>query len=164
MAFVVILFVAAIVLFKSFARVKAEERAVVERLGRALPGARGPGLVFHVPFIDRLRTVSMARQSLEIRGVDVVTTGDAPVSVDLVLMFRVLDPVMALYEVSDYRNALAEMTRTSLRAVAKETTVHDGTIERKAVADRVRSRVESAVKPWGIGIETIEVTSVRSAG
>lgn len=155
------LVIAAALAFASVKNVKADDRVVIERLGRPLPEPKGPGIVVVIPFIDRLRPVSMARQALEVPQVDVITGDDRTVRVDLAITFRVLDPVKALYDVSDYRNGLAELTRTAVRAVAVERTPSDNSVDRAAVAGLVRSKIEPLVRPWGLGIEKVDVTAVQ---
>jgi regulator of protease activity HflC (stomatin/prohibitin superfamily) len=159
---VVALFVAAVLLFSSMKIVDVEQRAVVERLGRPLQGAKGPGLVFHAPFIDRLRLVSIARQDLPVPQVDVISNDNTAMQVDLAVVYRVLDPVKALYAVSDFRHAIAEMVGTAVRSAAKEVKPHDSTIERKALAGLVEEKIRRHLADWGIGLEKVDVTGVRS--
>lgn len=155
------LVIAAALAFASVTNVKGDDRVVIERLGRPLPRPKGPGIVLVIPFIDRLRRVSTMPQKLEVPQAEVITSDNRVMRIDLMVTFRVLDPVKALYAVSDYRKALFEVTGTAVRAAATERTPSEHFVDRSALAGIVRSRIEPIAGPWGLGIETVDVTRVQ---
>ena len=160
-AVVIGIVLAGVLLFASMKTVKGDGRAIVERLGRPLPGVRGPGIVWIIPFFDRLRVVDVGSQKLELRKLSVITVDNRSMHLDLVVAFRLLDPVKASSEVSDYRQGLTELAGTAARGSAAEKTPTPNVFDRDALAELIRSKIEPVARSWGIEIEKVEVTAVR---
>lgn len=158
---IVVLAVAGIVLFCSMKKVKPGQRAIVERLGRPLPGVRAPGRLFVVPFIDRLRFVSSERERIDVSEVDVTSLDNRLFRIDLAIDIEVVDPVKASHEVSDYREATAELARTSACAAAVERTPSPNVFERDALAQMIRERMIPAMTSWGLRVEKLDVKVVH---
>ena len=159
-AVVIGIVLAGVLLFASMKTVKGDDRAIVERLGRPVSGVRGPGIVWVIPFIERLRIVDVGSQKLELRKLSVITVDNRSMSIDLVVAFRLFDPVKASSEVSDYRQALTELAGTAARGSANGKALTPNVFDRDALAELIRSKIEPVARSWGNGIDKVEVTAV----
>ncbi|MFN2594037.1 MAG: SPFH domain-containing protein, partial [Actinomycetota bacterium] len=113
-----IIVVLGIILFSASVRVVQEyERGVVFRLGRVLPSAKGPGLFFIIPIIDRMVKVNLQIITLDVPPQDVITKDNVTVRVHAVAYFQVFQPVKATVEIQNYFFATSQISQTSLRTV-----------------------------------------------
>ena len=136
------------------------ERAVVFRLGR-LRLARGPGLIFLVPFgVERMQRVSLRIVALDIPPQDVITRDNVSVKVNAVLYFRVSDPVKAIVEVEDYLFATSQLAQTTLRAVIGQAELDELLAEREKYNDMMRTIIDEATDEWGITVTAVEVKDI----
>src|SRR5688572_13388602 len=84
-----------IVLIASVRIVNEYERGVIFRLGRVI-GAKGPGLFFIIPIIDRMIKVNLQTITTDIPPQDVITKDNVTLRVNAVTYFNVVDPVRAV--------------------------------------------------------------------
>ncbi len=136
------------------------ERAVVFRLGR-LRQARGPGLIFLVPFgIERMQRVSLRIVAMDIPPQDVITRDNVSVKVNAVLYFRVNVPVKAIVEVEDYLFATSQLAQTTLRSVIGQAELDDLLAEREKYNDMLRTIIDEQTDVWGIEVTAVEVKDI----
>ncbi len=136
------------------------ERAVVFRLGRLKP-ARGPGLIFLVPFgVERMKRVSLRIVALDVEPQDVITRDNVSVKVNAVLYFRVADPVRAVVEVQNYVVATSQLAQTTLRSVIGQAELDELLAEREKYNDILREIIDEATDRWGIEITAVEVKDI----
>lgn len=141
----VVLIVAGFLVFASFTRLAPHERAVVYRLGRVVPHLFGPGIVMNIPGVDRMVRVPIVEQKTDIPRAN-VTTMAGQSQIDFVVAYKVIDPVRAVTEVADYRDAVAKAARRMIET---------GRHESSDVGRLIRSDLDDAVRPWGIQIQSI---------
>lgn len=136
------------------------ERAVVFRLGR-LRAARGPGLIFLVPFgVERMQRVSLRIVAMDIPPQDVITRDNVSVKVNAVLYFRVADPVKAVVEVEDFLFATSQLAQTTLRSVIGQAELDDLLAEREKYNNMLREIIDESTDPWGIEVTAVEVKDI----
>jgi regulator of protease activity HflC (stomatin/prohibitin superfamily) len=136
------------------------ERAVVFRLGR-LRGARGPGLIFLVPFgIERMQRVSLRIVAMDIPPQDVITRDNVSVKVNAVLYFRVGVPVKAIVEVEDFLFATSQLAQTTLRSVIGQAELDDLLAEREKYNEMLREIIDEHTDVWGIQVTAVEVKDI----
>ncbi|MGD2217519.1 MAG: slipin family protein [Gemmatimonadales bacterium] len=136
------------------------ERAVVFRLGR-LRGARGPGLIFLVPFgIERMQRVSLRIVAMDIPPQDVITRDNVSVKVNAVLYFRVSTPVKAIVEVEDFLFATSQLAQTTLRSVIGQAELDDLLAEREKYNEMLRTIIDEQTDYWGIEVTAVEVKDI----
>ncbi len=139
----IIIILGIIILIASIKIVQEYERGVIFRLGR-LQGAKGPGLFFIIPFVDRMIKVDLRVVTLDIPTQEAITRDNVTVSVNAVAYFRVIDPNDAIVKVEDYNKATWQIAQTSLRSVLgqsdlDELLIHRDEINQKLAADHRRS-------------------------
>jgi regulator of protease activity HflC (stomatin/prohibitin superfamily) len=153
-------YIIAIPLFPFAIKIVQEyERGVIFRLGR-LVGARGPGLFFILPFVERMVKVDLRVVTMDVPRQDVITRDNVTVKVDAVVYFRVLDPEMAIVRVADYIRATSLVAQTTLRSVLGQSDLDELLSKRDEVNERLQMIIDDATEPWGVKVTIVEVRDV----
>lgn len=154
------LFIIAVVIISAAIKIVQEyERGVIFRLGRVV-GAKGPGLFFIIPIIDKMIKIDLRTVTMDVPPQDVITRDNVPVRVDAVIYFRVLDPVKSVIEVSDYIFATSQIAQTTLRSVLGQAELDDLLARREEINKKLREIIDEATDPWGIKVSDVEVKAV----
>lgn len=127
------------------------KRLVVFRLGRII-GARGPGLVLLLPAIDLAATVDLREQTANIKSDAIVTQDKALVDIELIVRYRVIDPVDIVQKVRDMPTAIEMSAKSALQAIVAKQAYTDLVYARERVGVQVRDDLRDAVKGWGLEI------------
>jgi regulator of protease activity HflC (stomatin/prohibitin superfamily) len=122
------------------------QKAVVFRLGR-LVGARGPGLYYLVPFIEWQRMLDLRTVTVDIEQQETITRDSVTIKVNAVLWYRIKDPLKAVMEVEDYRNAVYAMALTGLRNIIGQHMLDEVLKER----DKINVQLQSIVEETRVG-------------
>ncbi len=136
------------------------QRGVLFRLGRLRPLA-GPGLVFLIPFVDRMVRVDLRIVTLTIPPQEVITRDNVPARVNAVAYFKVTDPAKAITEVEAYPVATSQIAQTTLRSVLGRAELDDLLAERDQLNDSLRRIIDEQTEPWGIKVTTVEIKDVE---
>ncbi len=136
------------------------ERGVVFRLGK-LVRAKGPGLIFLVPFgVDRLRKMDLRIVALDVAPQDTITKDNVSVRVNAVVYFRVADPTKAVIEIEDYYFATSQLAQTTLRSVIGQSELDELLAERERINQVVRDIIDEGTDDWGIEVTAVEVKDI----
>ena len=136
------------------------QRGVVFRLGR-LTSAKGPGLIFLVPFgIERMKRMDLRIVALDIAPQDTITKDNVSVKVNAVVYFRVTDPSKAVVEIEDYYFATSQLAQTTLRSVIGQSELDEILVEREQVNRVVRDIIDQGTDAWGIEVTAVEVKDI----
>jgi len=149
-----------IVLAAAVRIVQEYERGVIFRLGR-LVGAKGPGLFFIIPFIDRMVKVDLRVVTLDIPAQEAITRDNVTVKVNAVAYFRVVTPNDAIVQVEDFRRATFQIAQTSLRSVLGQSDLDDLLSRRDEINQRLQQIIDEQTEPWGIKVSIVEVKDVE---
>jgi regulator of protease activity HflC (stomatin/prohibitin superfamily) len=161
LTYLVIIVVIALVLFSSSVKVVQEyERGVIFRLGR-LVGARGPGLFFLIPVLDRMVKIDLRVITLEVPPQEVITRDNVTVRVNAVLYFQVTDPGKAVTQVTDYIRATLQIAQTTLRSVLGQSELDEMLSHRESINQRLQQIIDEQTEPWGIKVNIVEVKDVE---
>jgi regulator of protease activity HflC (stomatin/prohibitin superfamily) len=153
-------YIIAIPLFPFAIKIVQEyERGVIFRLGR-LVGARGPGLFFILPFVERMVKVDLRVVTMDVPRQDVITRDNVTIKVDAVVYFRVLDPEMAIVKVADYIRATSLVAQTTLRSVLGQSDLDELLSKRDEVNQRLQMIIDDATEPWGVKVTIVEVRDI----
>ena len=137
------------------------ERAVIFRLGRLLGANRGPGLIFLIPFVDRMVRVSLRTVTLSIPPQDVITRDNVPARVNAVAYFRVVDPDDSVVKVEDYLAATSQIAQTTLRSVLGKAELDTLLAKREALNEDLQQIIDEQTEPWGIKVTLVEIKDVE---
>jgi regulator of protease activity HflC (stomatin/prohibitin superfamily) len=152
--------VAVATIMSSLRVLREYERGVVFRLGR-LTAAKGPGLIFLVPFgVERMVKVPLRIIAMDIPPQDVITRDNVSVKVNAVVYFRVADPVKATIVIQDYLFATSQLAQTTLRSVVGQAELDQLLAEREHLNDIVRNIIDDGTDPWGIDVTAVEIKDI----
>jgi len=159
-AILVLLGFIGVVLGMSLRVVKQYERGLVFRFGRIQGEPRGPGLTGIVPLVDRLKKINMQIVTMPIPAQEGITRDNVTVSVDAVVYFRVIDPVLAMVNVQNYPFAVSQVAQTSLRSVIGKSELDDLLSNRERLNQGLELMIDSPALDWGIHIDRVEIKDV----
>jgi regulator of protease activity HflC (stomatin/prohibitin superfamily) len=140
--------------------VKQYERGLVFRFGRVHGEPRGPGLRGILPIADRMRKVNMQIVTMPVPAQEGITRDNVTVRVDAVVYFNVVDPVLAIVNVQDYRFAVAQVAQTSLRSIIGKSDLDDLLSNRERLNEGLELMIDSPALAWGIHIDRVEIKDV----
>ena len=150
-----------ILILVSAIKIVAEyERGVIFRLGRVV-GAKGPGLFFIVPIIDRMVKVNLQTVTADIPPQDVITKDNVTLKVNAVTYFNVVDPVRAVVTIQNYMYATSQVAQTTLRSVLGQVELDDLLVKRDEINQQLQTIIDELTNPWGIKVTLVEVKDVE---
>ena len=159
-AFVVLLFV--IFLLGSAVRIVNEyERGVIFRLGRVQGTAKGPGLFFLIPIVDRMVKIDLRTVTMDVPPQDLITRDNVPAKVSAVVYFRVLDPNKSVIEVENYVLATSQISQTTLRSVLGQKDLDDMLTDLESINEELQTIIDQQTDPWGVKVSVVEVKDVE---
>jgi regulator of protease activity HflC (stomatin/prohibitin superfamily) len=151
--------IAAIVLPQMVRILREYERGVIFRLGKLL-GAKGPGLIFLIPIVDRMVKMDLRVVTIDVAKQEVMTRDNVPVTVDAVVYFRVVDPMAAVVKVENFWKATALISQTTLRSVLGQAEMDELLAQREKINHTLQEIIDRQTDPWGIKVTAVEVKDV----
>src|ERR1700742_808497 len=136
------------------------ERAVIFRLGRALPTPKGPGIILVFRPLDQMIRISLRQDVLEVPPQDVITRDNVTIKVNAVVTLYVVDPNAAAIKVSNYVYQTSQFAQTTLRSVLGEVELDELLSHREALNQRIQSIIDQHTAPWGVKVISVEVKQV----
>jgi regulator of protease activity HflC (stomatin/prohibitin superfamily) len=147
-------------LSRSVKIIREYQRIVLFRLGRAI-GLRGPGIVFINPITDRTTLVDLREQYLEIPHQTAITKDNAPISIDFIIFYKVVDPSMSVLTVQNFAGAALNLAATTLRSVVGDMPLDDVLSKREDMNASLRVRLDDVTERWGVKVTSVEVREVN---
>jgi len=158
--FLVVIIVVVFFLMSAIKILNEFERGVIFRLGRALPQAKGPGLIILIPMVDRLIKVNLQLVTYDVPSQDIITRDNVTMKVNAVVYFRVVDPLRAIIEVRDYYNATQLLAQTTLRSVCGQVDLDELLSAREKVNAQLAEILDQHTDPWGIKVTLVELRAI----
>jgi regulator of protease activity HflC (stomatin/prohibitin superfamily) len=156
-----VLIVVFIILYLSVRVVQQYEQMVVFRLGKTNEGlVRGPGLRFLIPIIDRPVKVDMREQFIEVPSQTTITRDNAPISVDFLIYWRIVDPLKSIVNVAYFAGALQGVATTTLRAVIGDISLDDVLSRRDQINEVLRTKLDESTETWGGKVTRVEIREI----
>ncbi len=159
-AIVVIVILILIFLPASIRILREYERGVIFRFGRS-KGAKGPGLFFIIPFVDKMIKVDLRTVTLDVPPQDVITKDNVPVKVNAVCYFRVMDPEKAVIQIENYKLATSQISQTTLRSVLGQVELDDLLSRRDKINKELQEIIDEQTDPWGVKVSIVEIKDVE---
>jgi regulator of protease activity HflC (stomatin/prohibitin superfamily) len=138
------------------------ERGVIFRLGRVID-AKGPGLFFIIPIVDRLVRVSLRTVTMDVPSQDVITRDNVSVRVNAVAYFNVVDPVRSVVAIENHIVATSQIAQTTLRSILGQVDLDDLLTKRDEINQRLQQIIDDTTNPWGVKVSVVEVKHVELA-
>lgn len=152
--------VAVLVLFAAVRIVAEYERGVIFRLGR-VTGAKGPGLFFIIPIIDKMIKVNLQTATADIPPQDVITKDNVTLRVNAVTYFNVVDPVKAIVAIQSYNYATSQVAQTTLRSILGQVELDDLLAKRDEINQELQEIIDELTNPWGVKVTLVEIKDVE---
>ena len=158
---VVVVLILLLILYLSVRVVQQYEQMVVFRLGRTNESlVRGPGLRFLIPIIDRPVKVDVREQFIEVPSQTTITRDNAPISVDFLIYWRIVDPLRSIVNVSYFAGALQGVAMTTLRAVIGDILLDEVLSKREQINEVLRAKLDEVTERWGGKVTTVEIREI----
>jgi regulator of protease activity HflC (stomatin/prohibitin superfamily) len=159
---VVAVIVVALVLLACSVRILRQyERAVIFHLGKVKDGARGPGLIVFVPFVNVVHRVSLRIVTMPIQSQGIITRDNVSVDVSAVAYYRVADPVRSVIAIENVEAAINQIAQTTLRAVVGRHTLDETLSETDKINQNIREILDVQTEEWGIKVTTVELKDIQ---
>ena len=155
----IFLVIVAVAIISGIKILKEYERAVVFRLGRMV-GARGPGIIYVIPGVEKMVRMDLRTVTMDIPPQDVITRDNVSVKVNAVLYFRVIEPNLAVREVENYLFATSQLAQVTLRSVCGQGELDELLAEREKINTRIQDILDKQTDPWGIKVVLVELKHI----
>ena len=139
--------------------VREYQRIVLFRLGRVV-GTRGPGLILIIPIIDRPVLVDLRERYLEIPHQTAITRDNAPISIDFIIFYKVVDATMSVVQVQKFAGAAQNIAATTLRSVVGDMSLDDVLSKREEMNTILRTKLDEVTERWGVKVTNVEVREI----
>ena len=156
---IALIVLAVLALPQSIRILREYERGVIFRLGK-LQGAKGPGLIFLIPVVDRMVKMDLRVVTIDVPKQEVMTRDNVPATVDAVVYFRVIDPNAAVVKVENFWKATSLIAQTTLRSVLGQSPLDDLLAQRDIINQKLQEIIDKQTEPWGIKVTAVEVKEV----
>ena len=156
--FVVIILLA--ILIPNIKILKEYDRAVIFRLGKALEGIKGPGLIWLWPFIDKMNKVDLREMHFDLPHQRCITVDNAPVDIDVLIYYRVINARDTIIKVRDFRAASVGIAQTTLRSVIGDILLDDVLAKREYINSILREKLDEITDRWGVKVTTVEIKEI----
>jgi regulator of protease activity HflC (stomatin/prohibitin superfamily) len=140
--------------------VQEYERGVIFRLGR-LVGARGPGLFFIIPVVERMVKVDLRVVTMDVPSQEAITRDNVTIKVNAVIYFRVMNPEDAVVKVLDHFRATSQISQTTLRSVMGQSDLDELLSQRENINQKLQTIIDEQTEPWGVKVTVVEVKDVE---
>src|ERR1700691_62881 len=160
LAIIIPLFVVLVIILSSAIKVLREyERGVIFRLGK-LQGAKGPGIIFLIPMVDKMVRMDLRVVTIDVPKQEIMTKDNVPATVDAVIYFRVVDPNAAVVKVENYWKATSLIAQTTLRSVLGGAELDELLSHRDKINQTLQEIIDRQTDPWGIKVTSVEIKDV----
>jgi regulator of protease activity HflC (stomatin/prohibitin superfamily) len=149
----------AIILPSAMRILREYERAVVFRLGKLI-GAKGPGLVFLIPLVDRMVRMDLRVITISVAKQEIMTRDNVPVTMDAVVYFRIVEPEAAVVKVENYLQATSLIAQTTMRSVLGQSELDELLARRDKINQVLQEIIDKHTGPWGVKVTAVEVRDV----
>ena len=150
-----------VILYLSVRIVQQYEQMVVFRLGKTNEGmVRGPGLQFLIPIVDRPAKVDVREQFIEVPSQTTITRDNAPINVDFLIYWRIVDPLKSIVNVAYFAGALQGVATTTLRAVIGDILLDEVLSKREQINEVLRAKLDEVTERWGGKVTTVEIREI----
>ena len=139
--------------------VQEYERGVIFRLGRCV-GAKGPGVFFIIPVLDKITKVNLQIIAAPVASQAVITKDNVTVTVDAVAFFQVIDPAASVVRIRDWYTSSQLVAQTSLRSIVGRHDLDQLLSERDRIDAELQIALDTQTEPWGVKVHRVEIRDV----
>lgn len=159
-ALMVFAFLVLLILLSGLRVLREYERGVIFRLGRVLPKEKGPGIIFLIPFIDRMVKVDLREDYFDVPYQRCITKDNAPVDVDVLIYYKVVSPIDSVIKVENWKFAAIGVAQTTLRAIIGDIYLDQVLAERERINAVLQEKLDEITVRWGVKITGVEIREI----
>ncbi len=159
-AIMIVMILTLLILVSGLRVYREYERAVIFRLGRALPGAKGPGLLYIIPIIDRATKVDLRENYFDVPRQKCITKDNSPLEIDVLIYHRVMDAYDSIVKVADWKGAAVGLSQTTLRSVVGDINLDEVLAERERINNILRDKLDEVTNRWGMKVTSVEIREI----
>ena len=159
MGLMTILIVVGVLILAGIKILNEYERGIIFRLGRCI-GQKGPGIIYVIPFVDKMVRVSLRTVVFDVPPQDIITKDNISIKVNAVIYFRVMDSKRAIIEVEDFLYATSQLSQTTLRSVLGQSELDELLSSREKINDHLQAILDQHTEPWGVKVSKVEVKNI----
>lgn len=156
---VVLVVLAVIYVFRAWRIIQQYEKGLVETLGQ-YSRTVDSGLTIIFPFFQRLRTIDMREQVIDVPPQDVITKDNVLVTVDAIIYFQISDPMKVVYNVANFAQAALKLAQTNLRNVIGDLELDQTLTSREKINFQLRQVLDEATDNWGVKVTRVEIQKI----
>ena len=157
---VAIIFFVLIIIAKGVKIVPQSDLYVIERLGKFNKELHG-GFHLIIPVVDKVRAILTSREQLvDINKQSVITKDNVNISIDGIVFCKVDDAMEATYNVVDFKDAIANLAMTTLRAEIGAMVLDDTLSNRETLNVKLQTELGTAATNWGIKVTRVEIADI----
>ncbi|MGH7977083.1 MAG: slipin family protein [Limisphaerales bacterium] len=154
-----IIIILVIILPQAIRILREYERGVIFRLGKLI-AAKGPGVIFLIPIVDRVVKMDLRIVTIDVPKQEIMTKDNVPATVDAVIYFRVIDPNAAVVKVENFWKATSLIAQTTLRSVLGQSALDELLSQRDTINAKLQEIIDRQTEPWGIKVTAVEIKDV----
>ncbi len=139
--------------------VQEYERGVIFRLGRCV-GAKGPGVFFVVPLLDKIVKTNLQINAVPVQPQQVITKDNVTVTVDAVAYMQVTDPAASVVRIRGWYQASQLVSQTTLRSIVGRHELDQLLSERDLINNELQSALDMQTESWGVKVSRVEIRDV----
>ena len=158
---IALIIIIALSIFASSVKIIREYERVVQFTFGRLKGAKGPGIVLILPVINRLVKVDLRERYLEVPHQTAITKDNAPVDIDFLIYYKVVDASQSIVQVQNFTGASVGLATTTLRAVVGDIPLDELLSKREQINTILRTRLDEVTERWGIKVTNVEIREIR---
>jgi regulator of protease activity HflC (stomatin/prohibitin superfamily) len=158
---VAVVLVALVGLASSVRVIKQYERVVLFELGKVKDGARGPGIIFIVPLVDRVHRVSLRIITMPIQSQGIITKDNVSIDVSAVAYYRVADPIRSVIAIENVAEAINQIAQTTLRSVVGRHTLDEALSETDKINENIKQILDVQTEEWGVEVTVVELRDIQ---
>ncbi|MBS7287833.1 MAG: SPFH/Band 7/PHB domain protein [Candidatus Freyarchaeota archaeon] len=159
-ALIVIVLFVLIILISGLRVLREYERGVIFRLGKVLPKEKGPGIIFIIPFIDRMVKVDLREDYFDVPHQRCITKDNAPVDIDAIIYHKVISPIDSVIKVANWRLAAVGIAQTTLRSVVGDINLDQVLAEREKINTVLQEKLDEVTARWGVKVTGVEIREI----
>ncbi|CUS25319.1 membrane protease family stomatin prohibitin-like protein [Paucilactobacillus oligofermentans DSM 15707 = LMG 22743] len=136
--------------------VPQNNQGLVETLGKYRSSVES-GLHLYIPFIQKIRKVSLAMEPLSLPNYSIITKDNADVSASLTLNFHVTDGVKYQYENTDSVESMAQLVRGHLRDIIGRMDLNEALGSTAKINQELALAIGDLTNTYGINVDRINI-------
>lgn len=154
-----LLIVVAFIISSMLKIVQEYERGVIFLLGRCT-GVRGPGLIFLIPFFERMQKISLRTVTMEIPSQKIITKDNVSIDISAVAYYKIIDPVKSVIAIEYVYNAVNQISQTTVRNVVGQFYLDQLLSKTRDINDQIKNVIDAHTEPWGVQVTVVEIKDI----